>query len=151
MAGQPVAGRLSRSELTVIRVIEDQITTLRPYNARYTVILAQFSEVVHGDDHPYITRSVLAVDTDTQARKDANSRQRELGARLAAGNRALTSDQRAALHRLCRLRPPLAARATGILDVIARVPRALTECRHDLDPEAVIALQQPGDHPPPPP
>jgi hypothetical protein len=63
---------------------------------------------------------------------------------LRARDRYLTSGQRAALHRLRRLRPPLGAKAAGILDVIARAPRALTECHRDLDPEVVIALQQRG-------
>ena len=41
---------------------------------------------------------------------------------------------------------PLArwAKAAEVLDVIARDPRALTECHRDLDPEVVIALQQRG-------
>lgn len=38
----------------------------------------------------------------------------------------------------------MGARAAAILDVIARDPRALTECHRDLDPEVVIALQQRG-------
>jgi hypothetical protein len=38
----------------------------------------------------------------------------------------------------------MGARAAAILDVIARDPRALTECHQDLDPEVVIALQQRG-------
>ena len=63
---------------------------------------------------------------------------------LRARDRYLTSDQRVALHRLRRLRPPLDVKAAGILDVIARAPRALAECHRDLDPEAVIALQQRG-------
>jgi hypothetical protein len=63
---------------------------------------------------------------------------------LRARDRYLTSDQRTALHRLRRLRPPLGAKAAEILDVIARDPRALTECHRDLDPEAIIALQQRG-------
>ena len=63
---------------------------------------------------------------------------------LRARNRYLTSDQRVALHRLRRLRPPMGARAAAILDVIACDPRALTECHRDLDPEVVIALQQRG-------
>ena len=63
---------------------------------------------------------------------------------LRARDRYLTSDQRAALHRLRRPRPPLDAKAAEVLDVIARAPRALTECHRDLDPEVVIALQQRG-------
>ena len=63
---------------------------------------------------------------------------------LRARDRYLTSDQRVALHRLRRLRPPLGAKAAEVLDVIARDPRALTECHRDLDPEVVIALQQRG-------
>ena len=63
---------------------------------------------------------------------------------LRARDRYLTSDQRVALHRLRRLPPPMGARAAAILDVIARDPRALTECHRDLDPEVVIALQQRG-------
>jgi len=63
---------------------------------------------------------------------------------LRARDRYLTSDQRAALHRLRRPRPSLDAKAAEVLDVIARDPRALTECHRDLDPEVVIALQQRG-------
>ena len=63
---------------------------------------------------------------------------------LRARDRYLTSDQRAALHRLRRPRPSLDAKAAEVLDVIARDPRALTECHRDLDPEAIIALQQRG-------
>ena len=40
----------------VIRVIEDQITTLPPYNAHIRVIIAHFFDPICGDDHPYITR-----------------------------------------------------------------------------------------------
>lgn len=63
---------------------------------------------------------------------------------LRARDRYLTSDQRVALHQLRRPRPPLDAKAAEVLDVIARDPRALTECHRDLDPEVVIALQQRG-------
>jgi hypothetical protein len=63
---------------------------------------------------------------------------------LRARDRYLTSDQRVALHQLRRPRPPLNAKAAEVLDVIARDPRALTECHPDLDPEGVIALQQRG-------
>ena len=63
---------------------------------------------------------------------------------LRGRDRYLTSDQRAALHRLRRPRPSLDAKAAEVLDVIARDPRALTECHRDLDPEVIIALQQRG-------
>jgi hypothetical protein len=63
---------------------------------------------------------------------------------LRARDRYLTSDQRAALHQLRRPPPPLDTKAAEVLDVIARDPRALTECHRDLDPEVVIALQQRG-------
>ena len=63
---------------------------------------------------------------------------------LRARDRYLTSDQRAALHQLRRPPPTLDAKAAEVLDVIARDPRALTECHRDLDPEVVIALQQRG-------
>jgi hypothetical protein len=48
------AAHLAR-KIGVIRVIEDQITTLRPYNARYTGDHRKFLKEICGDDHPCIT------------------------------------------------------------------------------------------------
>ena len=82
--------------------------------------------------------------TGTGIRIDADPAPRDAHPRPARPDRYLTSDQRVALHRLRRPRPPLDAKAAEVLDVIARDPRALTECHRDLDPEVVIALQQRG-------
>jgi hypothetical protein len=50
--------RFQARRAAVIQVIEDQITTLLPYNARYTSDYRSFFEKIRGDDHPCITRSV---------------------------------------------------------------------------------------------
>lgn len=63
---------------------------------------------------------------------------------LRARDRHLTDDQRTALHLLRDLDPPLDAEAARILDTIARNPRAFTERDRDLDPAALVALQQRG-------
>lgn len=63
---------------------------------------------------------------------------------LRARDRHLTDDQRTALHRLDRLEPPLDAEAARVLDAIARTPRGFTERDRNLDPAALIALQQRG-------
>ena len=57
---RPVEHATNRQRVIgVIRVIEDQITTLRLYNARYTGDHRSFFDPICGDDHPYITRSAL--------------------------------------------------------------------------------------------